>query len=473
MRTFRSLATLLLALPVLAFAQDASRPKLPEPTGLVLLSALPARADLVVHTPDLPALLASAAEGGLGSPKAWRAAFRAQMQAWGERSGIPQSLVQGAEGMLDAADGEVLLAGLPMPAIGGPARATIFAFRTSYTQKRLKKSLGAIVEGGLRTVYPGVPHAEEIHGRPVLALPGIDDTLYISVQDGLVVASDHPLAMGLLFRGLESTDGPEPAGNKLLEVRYGRGDATWTGWTYGGRESVSWRSASKAPLAVPIPNGVEPIVAVAVERPRDVPLLPVPPPSWVSGLPAHAGTPVQVCLPARGGLGVCGALPQGVSPPAGIAGDGTIVAGGAWSTVRGVAGDAFILGQDAGKRVRRVAGGAQRLGWLKAWASGRLELPLLHVDRTLLKGVLDTTVHENTDFIAWTATEQAGELRGPRWHGPATFLALRTIHGIATKTAPGAAVARRAVRVPLPPSTDGGADLPKPVKPREDSEDEK
>jgi len=469
MRTLRTIAAIALAVPALAFAQDQPSQEAGVPTGLVLLTAVPSRADLVIHTPDLPALLATGVEAGLGDANAWRAAFRAQMQAWGQRTGIPEKLVKGAEAMLRAADGEVLLAGIPMPAVGGPRRATVFAFRTSYTQARLSKGLEGVVEGGLRGVYPGVPHAEEIHGRPVLALAGADESLYIAIQDGLVVASDHPLAMGLFFRGLESVDGPQTAGKKLLEVRYGRGDTQWTGWVYGGRESVSWTSTAPGPLAVPIPAGVDPIVAIATERPGDLPVLPVPSPSWVLDLPALPSLPVQICLPATGGLGVCGAIPDGGAPPVPRSGDAATKGGGAWAVVRGVAGEAF--GSKTTGAAGPVAGGARRLGWLDAWASGRLDLPLPSVDRTLLAGPLATANRDGDPFLPWTATDQAGELRGPRWHGPCTFLALRTIHGIATKTAPGATVVRRGLRAPLPPAT-GGAELPKPVKPREGRADE-
>ena len=100
MRTLRTLAAVLLAVPALAVAQDGSRPQLPDPKGLLLLEAVPARADLVVHTPDLPGLLASASEAGLGSPKAWREAFRAQMTAWGARTGLENDLAEGALGLL-------------------------------------------------------------------------------------------------------------------------------------------------------------------------------------------------------------------------------------------------------------------------------------------------------------------------------------------------------------------------------------
>jgi hypothetical protein len=334
----------------------------------------------------------------------------------------------------------------------------------------MKSALEGIVEGGLRGFYAGVPRTEEIHGRPVLALPGIEDTLYVSVQDGLVVAADHPLAMGLFFRGLERVEGVQPAGKKLLEVRYGAGEKAWTGWIYGGRESVSWTTDAPGPINVQLPPGLAPIVSVATERPMDLPVLPVPAPFWVEDLPAMGGQPVQLCLPAKGGVGVCGEQTADGASPRAAAGDATFSGERTWAIVRGASGDPIV--KTAPGSGGAVAGGAMQLGWLDAWASGRLALPVPAIDRELLAGPLGTAKRAEGLFIAWNATDQAGELRGMRWHGPCTFLMFRTIHGIATKTAPGETIVRKGVRAPLPPAT-GGAKLPKPVKGRDDANDEK
>src|SRR5215510_1167071 len=74
-----ALASVLL-LSAAALAQDSARPR---PVGSALLDALPAQTDLVVATPDLPALLDAATKAGLGDVDSWRNAFDRQIDKWG------------------------------------------------------------------------------------------------------------------------------------------------------------------------------------------------------------------------------------------------------------------------------------------------------------------------------------------------------------------------------------------------------
>lgn len=475
MRMPRSLLALLL-IPALALAQDAAgakRPRqgaLPEATGRSLHAALPKRVDLLVHTPDLPALLASAADEGLGTAQAWRTAFRAQMAAWGARTGAPEMLTEGAERLLEAADGELLVASMRTPAFDGPPRATIFAFRTSRRAAALREAFQQILDGGLIAAYPSGVQEEQVGDRAVLALTGVDGRLYVRIQDGLVALSDHPLALGLLFRGLERAAQPEDAGAMLLEVRHGLGDAAWSGWTYGKRESVSYPPASERPVTATLAYGFEPVVAVAMPTASDVPVLPDPAPEWFASLPPGGPVGRLVAISKLGRHHVMTSdaeLKVGVSD----AGVSSMRVDGVW--VAGM-GDITIESQlPKPETPPELAGGATRLGWLRAWASGRLAPPLPNIGRELFLGPLTAAAGASGDrepFLAWKATDQAGELRGPRWHGPATFLALRTLRDIATKSAPGSPPRREAQ--PEAPLRTGGAALPPPVAPRAGGGDE-
>lgn len=472
MRTRRFLAILLL-LPALALAQGKRETALPPATGRLLLAAVPARADLVVHTPDLPGLLATAEPDGLGDPQAWRRAFRAQLDAWGARTGAPELLVAGAEALLAAADGEVLVAGMRLPPVDGPARATLVAFRTSRRAAALRPAFDEMVEGGLVILYPGVPSDEEIGGRPVTALSDVHDRLYVLLQDGLVAAADHPLALGLLFRGLETAADDQPAGERLLEVRHGRGDASWTGWTFREREAVSWHSGTDGAVTAPLLEGLDPVAAVALPRAADAPLLPAPAPGWAVGLDGGGPGARLLAFTRAGGFAVSGARGAGEEAPA-VPDDlpaSRWDAPGAWAIV------SPAEEAPTAARATAVAGGAARLGWLRGWASGRLAPPVPGIDRELLLGPLAAASRASEGrepFATWTAPEQPGELRGPRWHGPTTLLTLRTLADIVAKREPASASrSARPASAPQeqPPARTGGVELPPPVPPRKEADD--
>jgi hypothetical protein len=468
MRARRALTALLL-LPALALAQGKRAAEAPPASGRYLIEALPARVDLVVHTANLPALLAAAETDGLGAAKTWRQAFRAQLERWGERTGAPEILVEGAERLLAAADGEALVASLPLPAVEGPPRATILAFRTSHKAKAVEEAFAQVYEGGLIADYPGAPSAEQVGGRPVQAISGVGSRIYVLIQDGLVAASDHPLALGLLFRGLERMGEPQPAGEMLLEVRHGRGEAAWSGWFYGQRESVSWRSGAPGAVTAPLAYGIEPLVAVALPRAGDAPLLPAPAPSWLADLPSGEGDRL-VAITREGRFHVMGdddSVEVGVSEK----GVHATKVDGVWIAASGEI--TLDTKREKPASPPRIAGGAARLGWLRGWASGRLRIPLPQVDRDLLLAPLTaaaTASEGQESFLTWKAPERPGELRGPRWHGPATMLALRTLADIAAKRAPEFARegAREVETGPEPPPlrTDG-ATLPPPTAPRD------
>ena len=62
--------------------------------------------------------------------------------------------------------------------------------------------------------------------------------LVSGADDGLVAVADHPLALGVVYRGLETATN-RPYGNKLMTVRRGGGERAWNGWMFGDRESPS------------------------------------------------------------------------------------------------------------------------------------------------------------------------------------------------------------------------------------------
>ncbi len=431
----------LLTIAAVAVAQDSAPAPLPAATGELLLAAMPDRADLLVHTPDLPALLASTDAAGIGGDELWAAAFRAQLEHWGAASGSPERLVDGGEALLRAADGEALVASLRLPPIGGPSRATLLALRSSRRESELRKALLGVLEGGLAGLYSGVPRQEQVQSRPVTVLTRPEGRLYISVQDGLVAVADHPLALGLLFRGLESAGEPKGPGEKRLEVRYGRGKERWTGWMYGDRESVSWKAPNDVPLVAHVPDGPRVVVAVATVEPEDSPLLPAPPPAWIVDLDPTPGHADAVVLLDDGEAAACIArLEVSTGQPP-------------FSVV--VRPESDVVADDLVPGAKPVAGGASHVRWLRAYATGTLALPLPGIDGELLAPIVEqaeAALDSARPFHAWTVTEQSGEVRGPAWHGPTTMLALRTLHDLSRRRDPGPAVVRG----------DGGAPLPTP-----------
>jgi hypothetical protein len=421
-----SLAALLLALPAAAMGQD---PAVPKSVGTTLLDALPDHADLVVATPNLPALFASAVQAGLGEAAAWRAGFDEQLRLWGAGSPSSGRLVTGGGALLEAADGEVVVASLALklPDANAPqVRATLLAMRSTKDEKALRAAFLDVADGGLRLRYDGFARTEQIGGRPVLALPGSSGTLYVTIQDGLVVVCDHALALGLFFRGLSREQAPAasnrpPAKELLLSVRHGRGPAAWEGWIWGGAESVTWTTKETAPATFGSRGESSPSAVFVVAHPKveDLPLFPRP----VTSPPEP--TPGTDCVGIDGG---------------------------------------HDFGATGEKTATQVAGGAWRLGWLSALAKGTLELPLPSMDAAALRAPYASAAKLAGDkageFLAWKPSKDAGHLSGPIGHGPATMLALRTLHDIARGIAPGETAP--APRVQPKKRTD--APLPEPTE---------
>ncbi len=444
------------ALAAVALAQEGATPAaepLRRPTGTLLLEALPPFADMTLHTPDLPALLRSAEAAGVGTAASWHDAFAAQLRRWGADLGEPDRLLRGGEALFGAADGEALLASmdLPSPVSGGKReRSTLIAFRSSRRADELRAALQDVIEAGLRVRYPAEPRTEDIVSHPVIALAAADAGLWIRVQDGLVAASDHPLALGLLFRGLQRvgesgrTDGGRSMGPQRLEVRYGKPDVRWTGWVWGGRESVSWRAGpGEVSATAPLPVDARPVLAVAVEGVCDLPVFPARVPDWVAdvGRKSPTGPRTTIALEEDGSF----RLHQ---------------VDWAWTSAE--------TKTAAVPTERLVVGAASRLGWLRAIARGAVPSPIPGIDVAALNGPIDASPAAPDarvtigPLIEWQAPDQPGELRGPLWHGPATFLALRTLHDICTQTAPGASEPPKPPAEPERPPTP----LPPPVPPK-------
>lgn len=406
-------------LSVTALAQDSARPR---PVGSALLDALPKQADLVIATPDLPALLGAATKAGLGDAAAWRAALDAQFAAWGAPTGKPERLVAGAHAFLDAAEGEALVAVIPLNLPGrGTVRATLLAFRTTRDDKTLRAAFKDVTDGGLWLRWDGVPRDEEVTGRAVVTLPSGNGSLHAVLGGGLVAICDHPLALGLFLRGLAEPKAAAAAtkGQLRLTVRHGRGDAEWEGFVWGEREVVQWKDAApRAAVFAAEPSSTR-VFAVASRKFEDLPLFPAPavPPvtkSDVTSIGLDGGTP-------------------------------------------------FV---ELSSGTPETAGAAWRLGWLRALAGGKLAPPIPDVDPRLLRGPLESAVKAagkaDGEFLAWTSAEP-GRLAGPFGHGPATFLALRTLRDIAHGAAPAADAAE-----PAPVGgARGGAPLPPPTEPRD------
>ena len=422
----RSALAVVALLGTAAIAQDSARPR---PVGSALKDALPPQTDLVVATPDLPALLGAATKAGLGDAEAWKTAFDAQLKAWGAPTGRPERLVAGSHAFLDAADGEAIVAAIPLKTPGkGAVRATLIAFRTTRDDKTLRAAFMDLTHGGLWLRWDGTPRDEEIAGRAVVTLPSGFGSLHAVLGGGLVAVCDHPLALGLFLSGLaEGKPGAAPSGDAplRLSVRRGRGNAAWEGYVWGDRETVQWQDTIARAAPIPGQQSKTNVFAVASRKAEDLPLF-----------PATSTEPVA----------------------------------------ESVSKDLTWIGLDGGSRVfargagmPQVAGGAWRLGWLRAFAGGRLATPIPDIDAKLLAGPLASAVAaagaSDGEFLAWTSKEP-GRLTGPFGHGPATFLALRTLHdiahGLAPDVEPGGNVTPAPVGAPR-----GGAPLPPPTEPRD------
>jgi hypothetical protein len=418
---------------VSALGQDPAT--LPSPAGTKLLDALPREADIVVSTPDLPSLLQSATKAGLGDAASWRAAFDAQLRAWGADAASAEKLLAGGGALLDAADGETLIASidLKLPGRGRPStRATLFAMRSTRTEKALRAAFESVYEGALRLRYEGEPRQETIDGRAVTALPGNDGAMYVVIQDGFLAACDHELALGLFMRGLSDESrlaaaaAKRPSGPQLkLAARHGRGDAAWEGWVWGDGESVQWKSEKKlGPFRVPSVAGESRsyVVLVAWDRFGDMPLLPAP---------------LKRPETARAaGVNAIGLMDDGL---------------------------AVVLDVEHMMGASRLSegGGASRLAWLRAYRAGKVETPFAGIDPALLAGPCESAGKSADvaagEFVAWKCGDEPGRLTGPFGHGPATFLALRCLHDAARGLAPGGAVnppPPERPKTPLPPPTE-------------------
>jgi len=426
------LGLVVLTASVSALGEDPSAP--PRPVGTTLLDALPPQADIVVDAPDLRALLESASKAGLGDAAAWRAAFDAQLLAWGGGSAAPEKLVRGGGALLEAADGEAVLASidLKIPGTGRPSvRATLFAMRTTRDEKTLRAALADLLDGGLRQRYEGEPRRERIDGREITALPGNHGELFVAIQDGLLAASDHELALGLFLRGIAkdakppAPDGRPAAGLLKLLARHGRGDAAWEGWAWGDSESVQWKTDKPlAPFRVPS-GAMESrafVVLVGADRFADLPVIPAP--------------ILQSELARHEGVNAVGLMDDGVP---------------------------VVLDVEHMMGASRLSegGGASRLAWLRAYASGRLAPPVPGIDPSLLRGPYESATKaagESVDqFVAWKTAAEPGKLTGFFGHGPATFLALRCLHDALRGIAPGGAT-------PPPPPDRPKAPLPPPTE---------
>jgi hypothetical protein len=405
MRPVRLLVPVL-ALPALALAQDSAPP---DPVGTVLHDALPPGADLVVHVPSVPKFLESALDAGFGTAEAWRDAFRRQLSKWGGDEA--ERLTRGAETLLRLAVGEALVASMELPRLGSPTaprtRAWVVALRSRATEKQLRAAVDDVVTGGLLRRFPDA-RTDQSMGRSLLALSGPFDGVWIRAEDHLVAISDHPLALGLLFRGLErvarENRPPDDVSSFKLRVRWGRADspARWEGSTFLQREAVSagTKVRSRGAAALPADGAV---LAFVVDEAGDVPVFPVRVPDSVAEqAKAMSARPLAMRLLA----------------------DGTFTVAGS-----GAASD----------EAKPLLGAATRGGWLRALAEGRIESPFA-LDAAALAAPLaaiDAAKPEVSPPVAeWRPGSDEGEVRGPAWHGPVTFLALRTLRDIAWRTAP-------------------------------------
>lgn len=439
--------------------------------GILLLESLPRMTDLVVQTPSLPALRTAIVTSGVGDDASWSKAFGEQLRRWGAFSGEPEKLEAAGRAMLRAADGEALVASMPLKIAGDETRATLLAFRTTWTDAKLHQQLKVVVSHGLRDEYLDATTEQEIVGRRVLALRGHEGGLWVHAADGLVAASDHPLGLALFFRGLRRAaeeDLPTVAGLSRLAVRFGRDDAAWHGFVLGAREGVSWQAgADEQARKAPIGPAADPLVAIALREVAAAPLLPAPLPEWLvasaSSVRAVAGEePVSIAQRADGSYQLAARFngEQAVI-------DEVLAHGLPEGVVARRHGEFVWVGpSDAEPGEFPVqAGATTRNAWLRGLAAGRFALPA-GVDRELLLGPLAATDGARPP-IEWTPSDRAGELRGPAYDGPATFLALRTLAHIATGTAPDlpAPPVARPSRPDGPPIEPGtGAPLPPPTE---------
>ena len=416
-----------LLLPALALAQQAPAS---DPTGEVLLKALPPGVDLTIHVPSVPKFLASAPEAGVGSAQAWSDAFTSQLTAWGKDSGEPERLVKGGRALLSMADGEAVLCSLELPRVGtrrGPTvRCVMLAFRTSAKEPELRKAVDDIVAAGLSSRWEGALVTEHAMGRPVLRIASPHDALWIRVEDGLVAASNHPIALGLLFRGLERVQQEKSPKEDVsairLHVRYGRADdaARWEGVTFLQTETLSLPEGMKLPAAAHAP--ADAVMSLIADQGADTPVFPVRlPDDIVAQAERMDARPLALQFQADGTWAVAGT--------------------GA-----------------AGEKDTRVSGSASRLGWLRALATGALACAV-PIDPAVLAAPLASAPQKDAadEALEWRPMQDGMGIRGPAWHGPVTFLALRTLSDIIHGVTPGAAPPPPAAPPPLP----GGA-LPAP-----------
>ena len=308
---------------------------------------------------------------------------------------------------------------MPTLAVGGGGeRGTVFAFRTSVPEATLQKAVGSIADGALVGRYPE-RRRESVRDRPVVSLRGSGGSLFVAVQAGLVAVSDHPLALGIVFRGMEG-GAPSGPGGPRMTVRLGRGDVAVHGTMGEKRESVALPLTGE-PLLAPVPSAPAPFVTIATSSVGDSPLLPAPPPDWVEGMTESLGSGSFGLSYAEGGAVAVSGL--GASPitsqVAGRNGGG----GGGWVHVRGGRGA-------AGVSATRAPGTGSFGGWLRAVAMGRLPSPFAAVDSRHVADAVTTTLGASAGGSprAWTAGATRGRLEGPAFHGPATFLALRVLH---------------------------------------------
>lgn len=286
-------------------------------------------------------------------------------------------------------------------------------------------------------------------GRDVISLAGPFDQLYVRVEDGLVAVSDHPVALGYLFRGLErvAARAPKDPEGVRLTVRYGRADAAdrWEGTTFLDRESVTWSAPRGWPVAAPSPDAS--VVSFVANEALDFPVFPV-----------RISESVQEQV-----------LRMSVRPVRISLGED-----GVWA--------ARASGQPAGDG-KDVAGEGSAISWLRGVAAGRIDPPF-PVDRDLVRVPLQSAELSAKDVRAvapWRTTSTPGEITGPVGSGPATFLALRTLRHAARGFQPfqpppeppapppsPAGGGRKPVAQPGEPPPKPGAPLPPPGAKKEE-----
>jgi hypothetical protein len=110
-------------------------------------------------------------------------------------------------------------------------------------------------------------------------------------------------------------------------------------------------------------------------------------------------------------------------------------------------------------------GAAWRGKWVEAFGRGALPAPLRGLSFVLLPRPPSDAPPER---LAWRRDKV--HVIGPAWHGPATFLALRTLHDVCHGLDP--THLDEAGKAPDEPAPGAWAPLPEPVAPRPPPEDE-